>query len=299
MTLKARRVLASDRRGPVALARFTEARRWAATEESPGMSLFVNFEDLDPYVLFGAVLRRSRLSMQAAYEASFAAYLRCIRLLEDYRFGSAPRFGPLGFPVFAQTEGDLPQISPAELDAMWSDAIAEDFQADHQAAPVILTADDALQRFAKGVRGKGPGLNPGFGQKFGSTSTPVHLTTLLRAGTNTLRHVSEWVDNPELRGPHGDQPGEPYPDPAHLQRGSTAWLAMENISVLRRAFGIGKSDPINQVVSFRVLAAVDREIPNPSYDRFAAAVLEAARDIARQGPSDALPRLEAALTRSS
>jgi hypothetical protein len=265
------------------------------------MSLFVNLEDFDPYLLFAAVLRRSRLSMQTAYEASFAAYLRCVNLLQDHRFGSAPRFGPLGFPVFADTrhEDDTPQISPADLDAMRSDAIAEDFQADHQAAPVILTADDALQRFSKGVRGNAPGLDPGFGPKFGSTSTPVHLTTLLRAGTNTLRHVSEWVDNRKLRGPHSHQPGDPYPDQANLKKGTPAWLAMENISVLRRAFGLGRSEPINQVVSFRVLAAVDRQIPEPSYDRFEAAVIEAARDIARHGPSDALPRLEAALARGA
>jgi hypothetical protein len=41
----------------------------------------VNFEVLDPYELFAAMLRRSRCSMQAAYEASFAAYLRSVQLL--------------------------------------------------------------------------------------------------------------------------------------------------------------------------------------------------------------------------
>jgi hypothetical protein len=183
---------------------------------------------------------------------------------------------------------------------MWSNAAAEDFQADHQAAPVILTADDALQRFAKGVYGTAPGLDPGFGPKFGSTNTPVHLTTLLRAGTNTLRHVSEWDGNLKLRGPHPDRPGDPYPDPTKLKEGSTAWLALQNIAVLRRAFGIGKSEPIRDVVSFRVLAAVDRQIPQPSYERFETAVMDAARDIARQhGPPGALARLEAELTRSA
>jgi hypothetical protein len=74
---------------------------------------------------------------------------------------------------------------------------------------------------------------------------------------------------------------------------------MENIAVLRRAFGLGKDAPIRDVVSFRVLAGVDQQIPKPSYDRFESAVVEAACDIARHGPSDALPRLEAALAKST
>jgi hypothetical protein len=62
-------------------------------------------------------------------------------------------------------------------------------------------------------------------------------------------------------------------------------MAMQNIAILRRAFGLGKIEPITQVVSFRVLAAVDRQIPQPSYERFETAVIDAARDVARHGPS--------------
>jgi hypothetical protein len=170
---------------------------------------------------------------------------------------------------------------------------------DHQASPVILTADDALQRFAKGVWGSAPGLDPGFGRAFGSSNAPVQLTTLLRAGTNTLRHVSEWDDNLKLRGPHLNRPGEMYPDAATLTKGSREWQAMQSIAVLQRAFGLGKDGPIRDVVSFRVLAAVDMDISQPSYDRFEAAVVEAARDIARHGPFDAVSRLEAELARSA
>lgn len=279
----------------LASALLTRAGSRPPPSKLDAVSLFVNPDSLDPYVLFSTVLRRSRLGMQTAYDASFAAYLRCAQLLEDHRFGSAPRFGPLGLRVFADAPDETSAPTPAELDAMWADALAEDFQADHQAAPVLLTADDALQRFAKGVLGCAPGLFPGFGSCFGSTNTPVPLTSLLRAGTNALRHVSEWDENRELRGPHKNRPGDPYPDPETLKKGSPAWQAMQSIAILRDAFGIGKDGPIREVVSFRVLAAVDRQIPTPAYERFEAAVKEAARDIARHGPRSALSRLESAL----
>jgi hypothetical protein len=94
---------------------------------------------------------------------------------------------------------------------MWIDAIAEDFQADQQAAPVILTADDALPRFGKQVLKMAPVLKRGFGPRFGATNTPVHLTMLLRAGTNTLRHVSEWDNNPKLCDPRPHRSGGPIP----------------------------------------------------------------------------------------
>lgn len=257
------------------------------------MSLFLKLERLDPYALFATVLRRSRLSMEAAYQASFDAYLRSVALLEEHRYASWHHDEAFNFVglISGAAPAARPAVSRAALDAQWLEAIAEDFQCDQQAAPVILFADDTLQRFAKGVFGKALGLAPGFGPAYGPEyAPPAHLTTLLRAATNTLRHVSEWDDNPNLRFP--------YPDPSTLKKGSPEWQAMQSISVLQRVFGIGKHEPIRDVVSCRVLIQVDGQLGTApaSYARFEAAIIEAARDIARIGPPQGLSQLEAQLT---
>lgn len=257
------------------------------------MSIFLNLERFNPHRLFATVLSRSRLSMTTAYQASFAAHSRCVDLLERHRYGTASLEGHLDFPVYPDGSTTMaPTMNREDLDGLWVEAVAEDIQADQQAGPVILTADDALQRFAKGVLKKAPGLNPGYGPTYGpSYGPPVHLTTLLRAGTNTLRHVSEWDENPNLR--------LPYPDPAVLKPGSAEWQAMQTINVIQRAFGIGKNELIRNPVSSRVLVAVDGQLgtADPSYERFEDAVIAAARDIAANASLRAVKDLDEDLKR--
>lgn len=91
-----------------------------------------------------------------------------------------------------------PTVTRADLDQMYLDAQAEDLQADYQASIVILFADDALQRLAKGLLDKAPGLHPGYGRAYNG----VPLTTLLRACTNALRVGRRHVAIP-LSGPVG------------------------------------------------------------------------------------------------
>lgn len=253
------------------------------------MSTFLKLDESDPYETFAVVMRRSQLSMRSAYNAAFAAHIRCADLLKSHRWGSFSMSDPLGFPVFGLGDSAPPEpLSRAELDGMWLEALAEDFQADMQAAPVILTADDSLRRFARGVLGKPPALEDGFGPTYGKG---VHLTSLLQAATNALRHVSEWDET--------KTPAFPYKTLDQYKEKSPAWQAMRSIRVIQAAFGIGDNGPIRDVVSARVLIAVDGQLgtAEPSYDRFEAAVLTTAHEIAKsKGPTPAR-KLEEALNR--
>jgi hypothetical protein len=252
------------------------------------LARFVKLERLDPYRLFGSVLRRSRLAMAAAYDGAFDAHHRCTELVREHQLA---KFDDQSSPFNAGfTNVPPPQRrSQEELDQMYLDAQAEDLQADYQASVVVMFADDTLQRFASGVLGKGPGLDPGFGPRYGGD---VRLTTLLRAGTNAIRHVSEWDDS--------DFPF-PYPDPSKPMK--KRWRQpMESISVIQRAFGIGIHERIRDIVSMRILVAVDGKLGTEptNYGRFESAIITAAREIAveaeRRGlNSGAVLRLEAAI----
>jgi hypothetical protein len=132
------------------------------------MSMFLKLDDADTYDTFAVVMRRSRLSMERAYNAAFEAHARSIALLEDHRWKSFSVSDPLGFPVFGVPAGFQQEpASRAELDGIWLDALAEDFQSDQQAAPVILTADDSLRRFGRGLFGKPPDIDAGYGPTYG------------------------------------------------------------------------------------------------------------------------------------
>jgi hypothetical protein len=117
------------------------------------MSRFLNLHRPDPYRVFGAVLRRSRLGIRAAYDAAFAADLRCEELRQEERFLGA-RGQPFGFPLFG---GDVDAgrfISPEVMErraALRAEAEAEDLQTDFQASVVVLWADDTLRRFERSV----------------------------------------------------------------------------------------------------------------------------------------------------
>jgi len=253
------------------------------------MSTFVKLDDSDPYETFAVVMRRSRLGMNNAYLAAFAAHIRCAQLLQDHRWGTIGVSDAFGFPIFGVPEPVRQGPSEAELHAMWLDALAEDFQADQQASPVILVADDSLRRLARGIWGKPPTINEGgYGPTYGRGVT---LTALLQAATNTLRHVSEWDET--------KTPSFPYQPPETFKKNSIAWKAMQSISIIQRAFGLGESGPIRDVVSMRVLIAVDGKLGTeaPSYKRFEEAVITAAREIAQAKGKTPARKLDEALQR--
>lgn len=260
------------------------------------MSRFVMIDKPDPYRFFGAVLRRSRLGMHDAFHAAFAADARCRELMDQDRFLGASALGPLGFPVFSGIAGLDEKREPVDYgaiaerrDALRAEAQAEDLAADQQATIVVLWADDTIRRFARGVLGKAANLVEGYGPRFGRVNDPVSFTAMLRAATNTLRHVSEWDDNDDLAFPY---------DPATVQT-DNAKRAIENITILQRAFGIGVHEPIRDVVSWRVLVAVDGKLGTepPDYGRFEATIIAAARDIANVAGVEAAATLDSELLR--
>ncbi len=96
------------------------------------MSRFVKLERLDPYTLFGSVLRRSRLAMKAAYDEAFSAHHRCTELLREHQWASFDEMhNPFERPLRITNEIPERQRSREDLDRMYSDAQAEDLQADY------------------------------------------------------------------------------------------------------------------------------------------------------------------------
>lgn len=280
------------------------------------MSRFLKLGNSDPYQLFVAVLRRSRHGMQEAHRAAFEADARCSELQREERFlaFSQASYG-FPFPVFrgdisgeqAGEQQSLEEIV-ARRDDIWVDAQAEDLFSDQQASVLILWADDTLRRFARGVLKKSPGLKSGFGHSYGCWPTgevPVPLTTMLRAATNTLRHVSEWDDNPALIFPYDSFKQKTKEEKASMtdqqkREYSNAEQALENIAILKRAFGIGVHEPIRDVVSWRTLVQIDGYLGThaPDYRRFEDALLTAAREISDEAGTEARKHLEAELLRT-
>jgi hypothetical protein len=146
--------------------------------------------------------------MSNAYDAAFDAYQRCTELLQEHEWSQIDTddvFEQLGLYDSGATRWPTP--SQEELQRMYAEAQAEDLQADYLAGVLLLFADDTLQRFAKGVIGTAPGLGSGYDPEFGTRRGKVRLTAFLRAGTNAIRHVSEWEDYPwEI-----EDPGKIYP----------------------------------------------------------------------------------------
>ena len=277
------------------------------------MSRFLNLGDTDPYRLFGAVLRRSRLGMQEAHRAAFAADARCTELQQEERFLGARR--SYGFPFSGIAGDSFADVDPASVgqeserrDELWAEAQAEDLFADQQSSILILWADDTLRRFCRGVLKKLPTFTNGYGPLYGSPAPqgdPVHLTSLLRAATNTLRHVSEWDDNPELVFPYDKKPssGVSNCDRSDEQKlnEKKAQEARRSIKILVRAFGIGKNEPIRDVVSWRTLVAIDGNLGTspPDYQRFENAILIAAREMAYEAGPESRQSLETELARKT
>ena len=229
------------------------------------MTRFVKLDTLDPYVLFATVVNHSRNGLTVAFDKAFTAYGHCTSLLHEWQWGQAA-FG-------AGRSAHYPrELTPEELGKLYVDAIAEDIAADLHAAVIVLFADDVLQRFAKGLLGSAPGLVPGFGPTYNG----VALTTLVRAASNAVRHLSEWDDNKRLT--------LPYPDPSEIPTNSPLRKPLQNIAVIKKATGIGYHERVRDTISMRALIAIDGTLGNasdgPSYRRIEAAVIAGARAIA-------------------
>jgi hypothetical protein len=155
---------------------------------------------------------------------------------------------------------------------------------------LILFADDALWRYARVLLGKAPSIDPENLREYGAAYGGVKLTTLLRAGTNAIRHVSEWDERFQKL---------PYPDLSKLDKTSKDYQPMLSIDIIQRAFGVGRHELIRDVVSWRIVVAVDGlyNSAKPDYLRFETAIVSAAREIADAGPRESTAMLETELSR--
>jgi hypothetical protein len=272
------------------------------------MSRYLKLGNSDPYQLFCAVLTRSRRGMQEAHRAAFEADARCSELQREERFlGFSQSSYGFPFPVYGgdpKEKGEHQSLDEivARRDEIWIEAQAEDLFADQQASILILWADDTLRRFARGVLKTSPTFKKGYGHTYGcwpAQSVPVPLTTMLRAATNTLRHVSEWDDNPALVFPYQTFKPKTKQEKALMSEQqkrdyNNAEQAIENIAILRQAFGIGVNEPIRDIVSWRTLVAIDGYLGThpPDYQRFENALLTAAREMADEVGSESRKRIE-------
>lgn len=270
------------------------------------MSGFINLDSLDPFELFGAQIRRSRFAVKAAYDGAFLAWDRKSELLREHQWSSS--YG-----------GSAPTSPEADLDRMWDEAIAENVLADTQAAIVVLVASDALQRFIRGVL-REDRRREGYGPEYGPPHRgTVKLTELLRTGANSVRHVSEWDDLPwDSYRPWPSGTTNVYPTVAdckvfakrldeRLEAGELVTrqeretvdrmrIAMQNIEIFQRVFGIGENERIRDPVALRAITQVDGRLGGgTSYERFEAAMVRAAKEVAEQKGPDAATRFDAQL----
>lgn len=122
---------------------------------------------------------------------------------------------------------------------------------------------------------------PGHGPLYRS----VHLTSLLRATTNCVRHVSEWEDYPF-----------PYRDLTHAERNDER-KAIQSIRVLQQAYGLGRHERIRDFVSWHTVVTIDGLYGTnpPDYQRFENAIVDGARAIAKAVGPEAEQKLADAL----
>jgi len=253
------------------------------------MSSFVKLDWLDPYKAFASRLQLSRHAMRLSFDEAFRAYLRCHELLKQELWVNCP-VDPAEW-LLAEATGESPElIEPGQIQDFHYEAQVEDALADHQASSVLLFVDDALQSLARGLLRKEHKTLDGYGPRYEDVrdrSKPVALSTLLRAATNTIRHLSEW-DDPKFPFP--------YPVAGHCKESACqVCRAIPNIDVIQRTFGIGIHERLRDVVSMRVLIKVDNRLgsdPGPSYENFENALIAAAYEVASRAGDVATERFK-------
>jgi hypothetical protein len=226
------------------------------------MPRILRLERDDPIPQFFATIRRLREPIERAYFDAFAASDACndgLRAARELFQSSLHAYDLNQASAGGNGSRDVDQVNE-----LYRIAYADDLRCDLQASLVVLFADNAIQRLGKRLFQRPIGLR-GFGTLFND----VHFTTLVRATTNTLRHVDDWADLPF-----------PYPE-ADAATSPIERVQLENIVVLQKAFGIGKHEAIRDLVSWRTIVTIDGLYGSqpPDYRRFENALLAAAREI--------------------
>lgn len=207
--------------------------------------MFVRLYKSEPVSLFDATWSAARTSLQRAYESAFEAASR------------------------RNAHMDLWNASKEGRTA----AYAEDIAGNHQASIVLLAADDALQRLAAGVGVEALSLRLHAGPVY---RHGVHFTSLIRACTNAVRHVSEWDDHVDRDDGDSRKLYFPYSDPRNVGQ-----RALQSITVLQEALGVGIHDRLYMAPCLDALMVIDgqwydQKVP-ADFSQFEGAVL-AARD---------------------
>ncbi len=229
------------------------------------MPLFPEIYALGPARRLAVVLERSRPTMRRLHADAFAAMDEC----RGASRGFLAAFGicvtaPLGAPEFVD-------------DSVALTMFAAERRAQALANAMLLLVDDALGSYARRLK-----VEAGIGSTFGPTYNGVHLSSLLRAATNAIRHAAEWADDPDIPGPD-----DPRWNGNDVDRKRHARVALRSIRPLCAALNL--HDRVNDYVSMETLIVVDGlygSAAGPEYVRFEAAVVRTARDIADAAGAD-------------
>jgi len=212
--------------------------------------VFARLHKANPIPLFRATWKFSRRSLILAYDAAFEAAERRNEFLESMR-------GPEGLSEESRVA-----------------AYAEDIVAHQQAGVVLLAADNALWRLSRSLLPIGD-AKAGYGPSY---NNGVRLTTLLRATTNAIRHVSDWDDDADREDGERRKLYFPYDSPQNEGQ-----QALTSITVIMDALGYGTHERIWIAPSFDVLVTLDGTWysgrTKADFSKFEAAVQEAESQI--------------------
>lgn len=166
----------------------------------------------------------------------------------------------------------------------WATMWVSERLANSLADAMLLLVDDALSAYGRRLR-----VPMGVSSSFGPVYNGVAFSALVKAATNAIRHSSEWADDSSLPSPTEPKWNAPASEWGDVQR-----KALASIRTLVGALKL--ADRVSKTVSIDVLVVVDGHFPaRISYDRFEAAFIATALDIAcAAGPAE-FTKLEEAL----
>jgi hypothetical protein len=223
------------------------------------MPLYPQIYVLAPAAKLAVVLERSRPTLRRLHADAFSA-------MDECRGASKAFLAAFGVHVG-------PPARPPDLidDSLALTMFAAERRAQALANAILLLVDDALGSYARRLY-----VDGGVGSAFGPSYGGVHLSSLLRAATNAIRHAAEWADDPDVPGP-----ADPRWNESDAKRAYEARRALKSIRPLCAALNLGER--VNDYVSIETLIVVDGRYGSEDgvdYARFEAAVVQAARDIA-------------------
>jgi hypothetical protein len=219
------------------------------------VSSFVELYKPEPVELFVVTMRRNRPALKALFDDAMVA-------------GRS----------FADTSHRSFRTGGEEGRRLHTLSYTQNVIVDLISTPLLLVADDALQRLGGALLGR-HSFDLAYGPRYHHEKS-APLTQLLRAMTNCVRHVSEWNDSKTLTFPYFNEF-----EPAKTARNwKTNKQAMQTIEILHANFGLGANGPITAAPTFMLLKLIEGRFGTPGvvpdYFRFETAIMQAAREMA-------------------